>query len=65
MGFEPAPMLLGYVLGKLMEENLRRAMIISRGDMMTFIERPVSAGLLIGCGIVAGHCVAAVDQQKA
>ncbi|MGL4325417.1 MAG: tripartite tricarboxylate transporter permease [Beijerinckiaceae bacterium] len=46
MGFEPAPMLLGYVLGKLMEENLRRAMIISRGDMMTFIERPVSAGLL-------------------
>lgn len=47
MGFEPAPMLLGYVLGKLMEENLRRAMIISRGDMMTFIERPVSAGLLL------------------
>ncbi|MBN8502432.1 MAG: tripartite tricarboxylate transporter permease [Sphingomonadales bacterium] len=46
MGFEPAPMLLGYVLGKLMEENLRRAMIISRGDMMTFIERPVSAVLL-------------------
>jgi putative tricarboxylic transport membrane protein len=45
-GFEPAPLLLGYVLGKLMEENLRRAMIISRGDMMTFIERPVSAVLL-------------------
>ncbi|MFC7399324.1 tripartite tricarboxylate transporter permease [Chelatococcus sp. GCM10030263] len=46
-GFEPAPLLLGYVLGKLMEENLRRAMIISRGDMMTFIERPVSAVLLL------------------
>jgi putative tricarboxylic transport membrane protein len=46
-GFEPAPLLLGFVLGKLMEENLRRAMIISRGDMMTFIERPVSAGLLL------------------
>ena len=46
-GFEPAPLLLGFVLGKLMEENLRRALIISRGDMMTFIERPVSAGLLI------------------
>jgi putative tricarboxylic transport membrane protein len=45
-GFEPAPLLLGFVLGKLMEENLRRALIISRGDMMTFIERPVSAGLL-------------------
>ena len=46
LGFEPAPMLLGFVLGKLMEENLRRALIISRGDMMTFVERPVSAGLL-------------------
>ncbi|MCG7392180.1 tripartite tricarboxylate transporter permease [Microvirga sp. ACRRW] len=45
-GFEPAPMLLGFVLGKLMEENLRRALIISRGSLETFIERPVSAGLL-------------------
>ena len=46
-GFEPAPLLLGFVLGKLMEENLRRALIISRGEMMTFLERPVSAGLLL------------------
>jgi putative tricarboxylic transport membrane protein len=45
-GFEPAPLLLGFVLGKLMEENLRRALIISRGDMMTFLERPLSAALL-------------------
>jgi len=45
-GFEPAPMLLGFVLGKLMEENLRRALIISRGSLETFIERPISAGLL-------------------
>jgi putative tricarboxylic transport membrane protein len=45
-GFEPAPMLLGFVLGKLMEENLRRALIISRGSLETFIDRPVSAGLL-------------------
>jgi len=46
LGFEPAPMLLGFVLGKLMEENLRRALILSRGDLTTFLERPVSAGLL-------------------
>jgi putative tricarboxylic transport membrane protein len=45
-GFEPAPMLLGFVLGKLMEENLRRALIISRGEMITFLDRPISAGLL-------------------
>jgi putative tricarboxylic transport membrane protein len=47
LGFEPAPLLLGFVLGKLMEENLRRALIISRGNMMTFLEHPVSAGLLV------------------
>lgn len=46
-GFEPAPLLLGFVLGKLMEENLRRALIISRGEMTTFIERPISAVLLL------------------
>jgi putative tricarboxylic transport membrane protein len=46
-GFEPAPMLLGFVLGKLMEENLRRALIISRGQMSTFVTHPISAGLLL------------------
>jgi TctA family transporter len=44
---EPAPMLLGFVLGPLMEENLRRAMRISSGDPMIFINRPISLGLLI------------------
>jgi len=47
LGFEPAPMLLGFVLGKLMEEKLRQALIISRGSFMTFLERPISAGLLV------------------
>jgi putative tricarboxylic transport membrane protein len=46
LGFETAPLLLGYVLGKLMEENLRRALLLSRGDPATFAEHPVSAGLL-------------------
>ncbi|MBJ3783187.1 tripartite tricarboxylate transporter permease [Devosia sediminis] len=45
-GCEPAPLLLGFVLGPLLEEHLRRAMIISRGDPMIFIERPISATLL-------------------
>jgi putative tricarboxylic transport membrane protein len=45
-GFEPAPLLLGFVLGKLMEEKLRQAMILARGNLMTFVERPVSAVLL-------------------
>jgi putative tricarboxylic transport membrane protein len=46
-GCEPAPLLLGFVLGPLLEEHLRRAMIISRGDPMIFITRPISATLLV------------------
>ena len=45
--FEPAPLLLGFVLGPLLEENLRRAMILSRGDPTTFLTRPISSGLLV------------------
>jgi putative tricarboxylic transport membrane protein len=44
--FEGAPMLLGFVLGPLMEENLRRAMLIARGDATVFFTRPISAVLL-------------------
>ncbi len=44
--FEPAPMMLGFILGPLMEDNLRRAMLIARGDLTVFLTRPVSAGLL-------------------
>src|SRR3954470_14742855 len=47
---EPAPMILGFVLGPLMEDNLRRAMRISSGDPLIFINRPISLGLLIAAG---------------
>jgi putative tricarboxylic transport membrane protein len=43
---EGAPMLLGFILGPLMEEYLRRALIISRGDPMVFLTRPISASML-------------------
>ncbi len=43
---EPAPLLLGFVLGPLLEEHLRRAMMLSRGDPLIFFERPISAALL-------------------
>ena len=45
-GFEPAPLLLGYVLGRLLEEKMRQALVLSQGSFMTFVERPVSALLL-------------------
>ena len=44
---EPAPLLMGFILGDLFEEYLRRAMILSRGDPMVFIERPISATMLV------------------
>lgn len=46
LGCEPAPLLLGLVLGPMLEENLRRAMLTGRGDPMVFVTRPISAVLL-------------------
>ena len=48
LGTEPAPLLLGFILGPMMEENLRRALLLSRGDWSVFVTRPISAGLLLG-----------------
>jgi TctA family transporter len=47
LGCEPAPLLLGFILGPMMEENLRRALLLSRGDWSTFVTRPISCGLLL------------------
>jgi TctA family transporter len=44
---EPAPMILGFILGPLMEENLRRAMLLSRGDALVFFQKPISASFLV------------------
>jgi putative tricarboxylic transport membrane protein len=46
-GCEPAPLVLGFILGPLMEENLRRSMVLSRGDPMIFVTRPLSLTLLL------------------
>ncbi|WP_105418436.1 MULTISPECIES: tripartite tricarboxylate transporter permease [Neorhizobium] len=47
LGFEVAPLLLGVVLGRMMEENLRRALILSDGDFSVFIRSPISAVFLV------------------
>jgi len=52
LGCEPAPLLLGFILGPMMEENLRRALLLSRGDWGTFMTRPLSAGLLIAAALM-------------
>jgi len=49
LGFEPAPVLLGFVLGPMVEENFRRALLLSRGDLSIFVTRPISAGFMLAC----------------
>ena len=46
VGVQPAPMVLGFVLGPMLEENFRRTMLLSGGDPLVFIQRPISATLL-------------------
>ncbi|MFM9849299.1 MAG: tripartite tricarboxylate transporter permease [Hyphomicrobiaceae bacterium] len=46
-GCEPAPLLLGFILGPMMEENLRRALLLAHGDATVFLKRPISLGLLV------------------
>jgi putative tricarboxylic transport membrane protein len=52
LGCEPAPLLLGFILGPMMEENLRRALLLSRGDWSVFVSRPISLGLLAAAALL-------------
>ena len=52
LGCEPAPLLLGFILGPMMEVNLRRAMLIAKGDWTVFLTRPISLGLLVVSAIL-------------
>jgi putative tricarboxylic transport membrane protein len=61
---EPAPLILGYVLGPMMEENLRRALLIAQGDPTVLITRPISAGFLIAAIILLGIVLAPAIRRK-
>jgi putative tricarboxylic transport membrane protein len=65
LGLEPAPMLLGFVLGKLMEEKLRQALALSEGSFMTFVERPVAASLLaLAAAVIVIAVLPAVSRSR-
>jgi TctA family transporter len=65
LGCEPAPLLLGFILGPMMEENLRRALLLSRGDWGTFVTRPLSAGLLaVAVLMMVVVLVPAIGRQR-
>jgi len=61
---EPAPLLLGFVLGPMMEENLRRALLLSRGDPMVFLDRPISRCLLIVALLLLALVMAPAIKKK-
>jgi putative tricarboxylic transport membrane protein len=61
---EPAPLLLGFVLGPMMEENLRRAMLLSRGDPTVFFTRPISLGMLIAAAALLLLIIAPNFRKK-
>ena len=65
LGCEPAPLVLGYVLGPMIEENLRRALIISRGDPTVFFRRPISlAFVVVTVGLLALMAVQAIRRKS-
>ena len=62
---EPAPLVLGYVLGPMMEENLRRGLVISRGDFTVFVTRPIShVMLLIAAGLLVLIVAPAIRKKR-
>jgi putative tricarboxylic transport membrane protein len=64
LGCEPAPLLLGFVLGPLLENHFLRAMIISHGDPTTFVTRPISLGLLIVAAVALGLAVLPAVRRR-
>jgi TctA family transporter len=52
VGLEPAPLILGFVLGPLIEEHLRRALMLSRGDFSVFVHRPLAFAMLVTSAIL-------------
>ena len=65
IGVEPAPFVLGFVLGPMMEENLRRALLISRGDPMVFLEEPISlAFLIVAAGLLLVLAAPAIRVKR-
>jgi putative tricarboxylic transport membrane protein len=62
---EPAPLLLGFVLGPMMEENLRRALLLSRGDATVFFTRPLSlVMLLLAAGLLVAIVAPSLRRQR-
>jgi putative tricarboxylic transport membrane protein len=63
LDFPAAPVVLGFVLGPLLEENFRRAMLLSRGDLTVFVTRPIAAWIIGACALLIGAQVYAYVRR--
>lgn len=64
-GFEPAPLVLAFVLGPMLENNLRKALILSQGDLTTFLQRPISAAcLIVAAGLLLAPLLPALRKKR-
>lgn len=62
---EPAPLLLGFILGPMMEEHLRRTLLLSRGDWTVFVDRPISLTLIVlSCGLLLAVLLPSVNLVR-
>jgi TctA family transporter len=64
LGCSPAPMLLGFVLGPMLEENLRRALVVSRGDPSVFVTRPISLVFLAATALILVGAAAPIMRRR-
>ena len=62
---EPAPFILGFLLGPMLEENFRRSMLLSRGDFSIFITHPISAGFILAAvALIVMMIVPSIRKNK-
>ena len=65
LGFEPAPLILGFILGPMMEENLRRTLLMARGDWSIFLSRPIAATMLaLATALVIAIALPAIRKKR-
>ncbi|MDF2620694.1 MAG: hypothetical protein K0S00_3353 [Xanthobacteraceae bacterium] len=66
LGCEPTPLLLAFIIGPMLEENFRRAMLVAHGDLATFVHKPISLTLLLAAGaLLLLAVVPAVQRRRA
>ena len=64
MRCQPMPLIVGFILGPVLEQNLRRALLLSRGDPMVFVTRPISLTLLVLAACLLGWAAYSMRQRK-